>query len=112
MIENTDVKPPVVITPSNRGGVSATASAHAPFLYFETAPIFGYQNGVIRITLEATRDMPGPAGEVTSDRAIVAHLRMNIPAALSLKSAIEGALLLAMPSPTASNPSGHPPKSN
>jgi hypothetical protein len=32
-----------------------------------------------------------------TDRVIVAHLRMNVPAALSLKAAIEGALLLAAP---------------
>jgi hypothetical protein len=35
---------------------------------------------------------------VKIDRVIVAHLRMNIPAARSLKASLEGALLLATPS--------------
>ena len=39
-------------------------------------------------------------GEVTQDRVVVAHLRMNVPAALSLKAAIEGAILLATPPPS------------
>jgi hypothetical protein len=98
MVDKPDVKPPVEIIPSVAGGVSAIASAHAPFLYFDDASAFGHVNGIIRITLEAGRTIPGPvAGTVLSDRVIVAHLRMNIPAALSLKAALEGALLMAMP---------------
>jgi hypothetical protein len=113
MAENNDPKSPVEVIPSTRGGVSAIASAHAPFIYFESAPIFALTNGIIRITLEAWRDVPGPgAGEITADRAIVAHLRMNIPAAQSLKAALEKVLLLAMPSPSESNPSGPPSKPN
>ena len=37
--------------------------------------------------------MPTPGQALSVDRVIVAHLRMNIPAALALKAAIEGALL-------------------
>jgi hypothetical protein len=33
----------------------------------------------------------------TRDRVIVAHLRMSAPAAMALKAALEGALLLAAP---------------
>jgi hypothetical protein len=112
MADNTDPKSPVEVIPSTRGGISAIASAHAPFIYFESAPIFAFTNGVIRITLEASRDLPGPGGEVTTDRALVAHLRMNVPAALSLKAALEGALLLARPSPPGSDPSGPPSRPN
>ena len=92
------VDPPAA--PSEVAGMklSETGSAHAPFLYFEEASAFGYLNGVVRITLEATRTVPNGQGSgVMSDRVVTAHLRMNIPAAQSLKAAIEGALLLATP---------------
>ena len=92
-----------VDSPASPSGVvgmklSETGSAHAPFLYSEDASAFGYLNGVVRITLEATRTVPSDHGSgVVNDRVITAHLRMNIPAAQSLKAAIEGALLLATP---------------
>jgi hypothetical protein len=75
--------------------LSDSASAHAPFLYFEDAPAFGIMSGIVRITLEAGRLYTSNQGVVMQDRIVVAHLRMNIPAALALKRAIEGALLLA-----------------
>jgi hypothetical protein len=110
--EKPDVKPPVEIIPSVERGISALASAHAPFLYFEGAPAFGHLNGIIRVTLEASRDIPMPPDSVGTDRVIVAHLRMNIPAALSLKAALEGALLLAAPAAGQLDPAGAPPKPN
>ena len=82
---------------------------YAPFLYFDNAPVFGCFNGVVRIMLEAVRTMPTPGQTVSTDRVIVAHLRMSIPAALALKAAIEGALLLATP---AAGASGDAPKPN
>jgi hypothetical protein len=99
MADDANAKPPTEAIPSREGGISGLASAHAPFLYFENAPTFGHLNGVIRVTLEAGRDLPSPetGGRVVADRVIVAHLRMNIPAARSLKAALEGALLLAAP---------------
>jgi len=112
MGENTEFKSPAEVIPSTRGSMSAVASSHAPFLYFENAPLFGHLNGTIRITLEAARDLHGPSGEVTMDRVVVAHLRMNIPAARSLKAAIEGALLLALPAPSGSSPGDPPSKPN
>jgi hypothetical protein len=75
-------------------------SAQAPFLYFEEAPAFGHLNGVIRVTLEAVRLYSVTPGELVADRVVVAHLRMNVRAALSLKTALEGALLLATPPPS------------
>jgi hypothetical protein len=76
-------------------------SAHAPFLYFEDATAFGVLNGVIRVTLEAVRLYPNsPDAGISFERVVVGHLRMNIAAAMSLKSALEGALLLAAPPPS------------
>lgn len=102
MSEVASTQAPIVeVIPSTQGSVSAIASAHAPFLYFENAPAFGHIGGVIRVTLTASRDMPvNNEQKVMSDTVVVAHLRMNINAALSLKFAIEGALLLANPPPT------------
>ena len=99
MSEKSDVKPPIETIPSVDRGISALASAHAPFLYFDRAPAFGHMNGIIRVTLEAYRDIPLLPNGVGNDRAIVAHLRMNIAAAHSLKAALERALLLAVPPP-------------
>ena len=86
--------------PSVQGGLSGLASAHAPFLYFENAPAFGTMNGIIKVTLTATRDLPQPNNKIASDHVVVAHLRMNLAAARALKAALEGAILLASPSPT------------
>jgi hypothetical protein len=91
---------PVESIPSVQGGVSAIASADAPFLYFENAPAFGTMNGIIKVTLTATRDLPLPNNKIASDHVVVAHLRMNMAAARALKAALEGAILLASPSPT------------
>jgi hypothetical protein len=83
--------------------ISEIGSAHAPFLYFEDASAFGHINGVIRVTLEATRLYPETGEQsVKVERVIVGHLRMNIPAARSLKAALEGALFLAAPPETES----------
>jgi hypothetical protein len=76
--------------------ISDIASAHAPFLYFDHAFNFGYHNGIVSITLEAVRFIA--KGQTPArDRVVVAHLRMTIPAAMSLKTALEGALLIAAP---------------
>jgi hypothetical protein len=80
-----------------RPTLSEIGSAHAPILYFDDVPTFGHGNGVVRLTLEAIRLHTSNLGEVAHDRVAVAHLRMSIPAALALKAAIEGALLLANP---------------
>jgi hypothetical protein len=111
MADDANVKPPVENIPSVEEGISAIASAHAPFLYFDVAPNFGCSHGIVNVTLEAARYL-SRGSKVTMDRVVVAHLRMSLPAAASLKSALEGALLIAFP--TAGTPSspGAAPKPN
>src|SRR5690349_17020986 len=76
-------------------GVSlVTDLPHAPFVFFESAPTFGVMSGVLNITLAATRTVIGPGGILT-DHVVTAYLRGNVSAMLSLKDAIEGAMLLA-----------------
>jgi hypothetical protein len=58
MADDPNTKTPVETIPSVSGGVSAIGSAHAPFLYFESAPAFGSLNGVIQITLESAANHP------------------------------------------------------
>jgi hypothetical protein len=78
--------------------LSEIGSAHAPLLYFDEARTFGHGNGIIRITLEAIRLYSSNEGGVGHDRIVVAHLRMSVAAAVALKNALDGALLLANPS--------------
>ena len=70
---------------------------HAPFIFYEKAPAFGATNGVINITLSAHRTLIGKDGVVTNEQVVVAYLRGNVPAALSLRQAIDKALLLVAP---------------
>jgi hypothetical protein len=69
---------------------------HAPFIFFEAAPAFGFANGVVKITLSASCTSVGPDG-VMNEQVVVAHLRGNVLAARSLRQAIDKALLLAAP---------------
>ena len=55
-------------------------------------------NGVISITLSASRTWAGPNG-IVNEQVVVAYLRGNVQAALSLQQAIDNALLLAAPTP-------------
>jgi hypothetical protein len=97
MSENPSAPPPVEIIPSVEGDISAIASGHAPFLYFDSAPSYGYADGVVKITLVAQRILPRKTEQPAQDFAIVAHLRMSRTAAQSLKDALENALSLGAP---------------
>ena len=72
---------------------------HAPFIFYEIAPGFGFLNGVVNITLYANRTYVGANGAIVNEQVVVAYLRGNVQAAHSLKAAIDGALLLAAPTP-------------
>ena len=62
MSEKTDVKPPVEIIPSGVDQISAIASAHAPFLYFDQVSTYGATHSILNVTLEADRYMVDAAG--------------------------------------------------
>jgi hypothetical protein len=76
--------------------IQVSDTPHAPFIFYEGAPAFGFTNGVVNITLAANRTMAGPDG-VINEQVVVAYLRGNIQAAISLRQAIDNALLLATP---------------
>ena len=89
MADDPDTGPREVIIP-----VSDTP--HAPFIFYEVAPVFGFTNGVVNITLSANRTMAGHDG-IINEQVVVSYLRGNIQAAVSLRQAIDNALLLAAP---------------
>jgi hypothetical protein len=76
---------------------------HAPTIFYEWAPAFGFTNGVVNLTLAANRTWIGQDGAVVNEQVVVAHLRGNVQAALSLRDSLDKALLLA-----ASTPEGKP----
>ena len=79
------------------GAIPLSDAPHAPFIFYEKAPAFGFADGVINITLSAHRTLVGKDGVVTTEQVVVAYLRGTVPAALSLRQAIDNALLLAAP---------------
>jgi hypothetical protein len=83
--------------PANAGQVSAIASASAPFVYFEDATFWRLLNGIGQVTLEASTMRASPDGGVAVDRVVVAHLRGNLRAMMSLRAALDNILLLAEP---------------
>jgi hypothetical protein len=92
MADNPDPHPGAVavVTPVND-------TPHAPFIFYEAAPVSSHLNGVINLTLSAMRTYIGPDGAPKSDVVVVAYLRGNIQAAVSLREAINNALLVAAP---------------
>ncbi|GAB0114845.1 hypothetical protein [Acidisoma sp. C75] len=90
--------PPTVEPMHTRLGTApGVSNANAPLLYFENVPAFGTVNGIIKVTLTASRDIPLPDNNVAADQVVIAYLRMNEVAARALRAALDGALLLASP---------------
>ena len=90
MIDNPDPR-------AEKVPVSISDTSHAPFIYFENAPAFGFMSGVVNITLSANRTYAGSEGAIVNEQIVVAYLRGSIPAALNLRKAIDKALLLSAP---------------
>jgi hypothetical protein len=83
--------------------IPVSDTPHAPFVFFENAPALGFTNGVAAITLSANRTWIDPSGVVVNEQCVVAHLRGNVQALLSLRQAIDSALLLAAPTQQTAN---------
>jgi hypothetical protein len=84
-------KPPA--TPPTQTGYIVKDPANAPFIFFEAAPAFGNANGIVNVTLVASRHLLSGT-LVTTDVVAVAHLRCSVPAAMALRNALDRALLL------------------
>jgi hypothetical protein len=69
---------------------------HAPIVYFEGAPSFGINNGIVNVTLAVARNLPDGQGGLAQDVIASAYLRCNVPAALELRKALDDAILLGV----------------
>jgi hypothetical protein len=78
---------------------SAVATRDTPIVYFDTAPASGSGHGIVSIALGADCIEIGPNGEVRGDVVVAAYLKCSIPAAMSLRAAIDSALSLARQTP-------------
>jgi hypothetical protein len=92
MADNPDTRPGDVATV-----IPVNDVPHAPFIFYEAVPVSGHTNGVINLTLSATRTYIGPDGAAKNDVVVVAYLRSNIQAAVNLRQALDAALLMAAP---------------
>jgi hypothetical protein len=81
--------------PDERPPIPVIDSPHAPFVFYEGAPALGVTNGIVNITLAATRTWICDNGSIMNDHVVVVYLRGNIEAASSLRKALDDALLLA-----------------
>jgi hypothetical protein len=83
--------------------VLALNSTPMPIVYFDGAPTFSHFNGVIGVTLTVTGHVPNAEGGADICASTVAFLKCNIRAAMTLRAALDSALLLAQP---VENPEG------
>jgi hypothetical protein len=74
--------------------ITITDTGIAPYIFFEGAPTFGFVNGIVNVTLAASRHLMKDGAPV-SDFIVLAHLRCTAFAALDLRNALDNALLLA-----------------
>ena len=72
---------------------------HAPIIFFEWAPLSGYANGIVSITLGASCSEIRPNGEVRAEAVTAAYLKCSIQAAVNLRDAIDNALSRARQTP-------------
>lgn len=94
MTENAAPKPPV-------SAISAIGSVGAPIVFFDDASAVGHSDGVVKVTLECSRIYPDLGEGIIVERVATAHLRMGVNAAISLRDAIDKALLLMQPTQNA-----------
>jgi hypothetical protein len=74
-------------------GVNVNDIGIAPYIFFEVASNIGFTNGIVNVTLAAARHLIKD-GAPYSDIVSVAYLRCNLGAAIGLRDALNGAILL------------------
>ena len=70
---------------------------NAPIIFFERAPLSGYADGIISITLSNFCPESQPSGELRREAVTAAHLKCSIQAAINLREALNNALSRAIP---------------
>lgn len=69
--------------------------ASAPFVFFDAAPVFGVNAGVVQVALTANATSIKADKTVGVDMVAVAHLRGSLQAAVSLRDALDQAIAMA-----------------
>jgi len=77
--------------------VSDSSAEHAPFIYFDAILTAGIHQGNVRVELGASTVVPTVDGQARTLQVITAHLRCSPSAAVTLRDAIDKALLLLAP---------------
>lgn len=72
----------------------------APFVYFDSAPIFGTVDGAIEVRLEARIPFRNGSGRIVAEPACTAHLRCSPAAAARLVKSLQDALAMLEASQT------------
>lgn len=76
--------------------LSSSGSDAAPIIFFDSSSAYGYNEGVVMISVEAVRMISGaPDDKPIIDRVVVAHLRTTVSGAITLRDALNNALLMA-----------------
>jgi hypothetical protein len=65
---------------------------NAPIIFFERAPLSGYADGIVSVTLSTFCPETQPSGEVRREAVTAAHLKCSIQAAVNLLEALNNAL--------------------
>ena len=69
----------------------------APVIFFDQAPTGAYANSIVSVTLSTDVFTTSASGPVTTEHAIVAHLKTTIAGAKTLREMLDKALLMAEP---------------
>jgi hypothetical protein len=77
--------------------VSDSSAESAPFIYFDTVLTAGVYQDNIRLEVGASTVIPTGDGAAKTVHVITAHLRCSPSAALTVRDAIDKALLLLAP---------------
>jgi hypothetical protein len=74
-------------------GITVKDAGNAPIVFFDGAPNFGFNNGIVNVTLAAVKYLAQQEG-VTKDIVAVTHLRCTISTAIELRKVLDDAVLL------------------
>src|SRR5262245_1006049 len=77
--------------------IADSSTGTAPFIYFDEVLTAGIHQGNIRLELGASTTIPTADGQTKTVHVITAHLRCSPSAAVTLRKAIDDALLLLAP---------------
>jgi hypothetical protein len=83
--------------------ISESSAESAPFIYFDAVLTAGIHQGNVRVELGASTVIPTGDSQAKTVQVITAHLRCSPSAAVTLRKAIDDALLLLASAKAQSN---------